>query len=148
MLIADFVPDELRDTADRLENWGRWAYEYRRRGRAASAEGRYRPRFGNNQSEEDEKDLKGQGSLPEIDAEDAQIVGRAISPYSGFPYHWYVFIKLRYYQRARKQQICRRLNVHISGYDGLVTQALYAARNHLTPRERIVDNSGVSDATS
>jgi hypothetical protein len=135
LMEAEAIPAELAETVDRLENWGRWAAERQKRGQAASAEGRFRNRWGNNQTEEDALELARRGSRPPIDAIDASIVDRCLAPAGGFPIRSSDLLKWRFFHRARKEVICRKFSINPDHYPEHMRRALFSLRNVLTRRK-------------
>ena len=120
------IPAELAETVDRLENWGRWAREYRAGTIIGSAEGRYRPERG---------DLEPRRQpAPFIDSLDAQLVGKVLAHAGGFPHRWYVLLKWKYHLRAKPSVLCRKMAVHPDNFHLELRKALFAARNVLTRR--------------
>lgn len=113
MLSADLV-----DVDDRLRNWARWANERPARGRARSAEGRYRPVGG---------DLDDRRALgPSIDLADALLVGRALGR---LPQRELVLIKAHYLQRRRDDEIAVALHIPRREWILVARYAMYMARN-------------------
>lgn len=125
----DLVPAELAGTYARLQNWGRWAFEHRKRGHAASAEGRYRPKWGNNLSSDEEAPARGGQAV--IDPWDAQLVGKCLAPAGGFPYRAFLLLKLVFFYRANPYYIARHMAVRQDDYPGELRKALFSARNAL-----------------
>lgn len=136
LMTVETVPAELADTVERLQNWARWAEERGARGRAASAEGRYRPRWGNNETEADADDRARRKALPPIDPWDAQTVGKAIAPAGGFPLRMFQLIRWKYLLRAPPLVICRKLAINSSSYAQELNHALYAASNRLLTKRQ------------
>jgi len=117
------MTSDLMETADRLENWGRWARSRPAPARTRSLEGRYRPERG-------DLDDERRSPAPDVDALDASRVDRAIAPASGFPIRWSLLLKAHFVIRADRQATARRLC--LTCYEADLHRATVAARNVLT----------------
>ena len=127
-------------TVDRITNFARWARTPRGEAlaRCYSIEGRYQPEQLRGDAERDRR-------TPDnpVDVRDALLVWRAISPANGFPARWYVAISGRFVLRLGRQDFAgymRRHKVPVGWsedeHDGLVYQALCAARNSIERADR------------
>lgn len=129
--MTPYVPGPLAATHERLENWGRWARDRRRAGRARSAEGRYlRERL---PAEDD--DGRRTAALP-IDPADASRVDAALAPARGFDRRASALLKAHYVHRAGPHIIARRARVQVSRVPAEFERALTAAHHALAPASR------------
>jgi hypothetical protein len=130
-LVSDhlILPPELRETVDRLANWGLWARERRGAGRALSAEGRYRRPA----SDDDPR----RTPTPVIDPWDAQRVDKALAPATGMPRRLSVILRDHYVFHADYRATCRRLAIQWQSYHPTLLQALRAADNRLAKNDRL-----------
>ncbi len=103
---------------DRLCNWARWANDRPARGRARSAEGRYRPVGG----DLDER----RTPTPSIDLADALLVGRALAR---LPQRELALIKAHYLERRRDDEIAVALRIPRREWMLVARYALMMARN-------------------
>jgi hypothetical protein len=125
----------MQDTHDRLLNWARWS----RSGKGGpatcfSAEGRYRPE---RLTEAEEAERR---SASPIDARDALLVLRAITPANGFPVRFYLALSAEYIWRLQVPQwqgFMRRHGQSVQARDieALVADARIAAKNAIRRRE-------------
>ena len=127
---------ELAEIDDRLDNWGRWAHERARRGRAMSAEGRYLPERVRGDEEADRR----RPSLP-IDAADAVLVDAALAPVKGFPMRESRLLKMHYVRRLSDKTVREELRIHVHDWPGVARYALLMAQNRLTRAERFAKNA-------
>ena len=127
-------------TVDRITNFARWARTPRGEAlaRCFSIEGRYQPEQLRGDAERDRRT-----PLDPVDVRDALLVWRAISPANGFPVRWYVALSGRFVLRLGRQDFTgymRRHHVPVGWtaqeHDGLVVQALHAARNAIERADR------------
>lgn len=127
--MTPYVAGPLAATHERLENWGRWARDRRRAGRAGSAEGRYlRERL----PAEDDDDGRRTATLP-IDPADATRVDAALAPAGGFDPRASALLKAHYVFRAVPHVIARRARVQVSRVPAEFERALTAAHHALAP---------------
>ena len=127
---------DLAEIDDRLDNWGRWAHERARRGRAMSAEGRYLPERLRGEEETDRR----RAALP-IDAIDATVVDAALAPVKGFPMRESRLLKLHYVRRLSDKNVRETLRIHVNDWPSVVRYALLMAQNRLTRAERFAKNA-------
>lgn len=126
-MLTESVPADLAATVDRIENWAAWARERTGGSIIGSAEGRYRPERGDQEPRRKPR--------MDIDALDAQIVGKCLAPAGGFPHRWYVMLKWRYLYHSSRQVLCRKMAIHGDSYAGELNKALCSARNVLSKRK-------------
>lgn len=122
MIIYD-LPSELLDVDARLHNWGRWARERSRQGRARSAEGRHVPKGG------DDEDRR----TPQlaVDIFDASIIDGALAPARGFPKRESMVLKGLYVERLSENALRRRMCIHRDDFPLVVLYAMRMVRNRL-----------------
>ena len=121
------MPGPLAATHERLVNWGRWARDRRRRGRARSAEGRYlRERL---TAEEDDGPRRTAAAV--VDAADASRVDAALAPAGGFDPRASALLKAHYVFRAPPFVIARRARVQVQRLTPEFDRALAAAHHAL-----------------
>ena len=123
------IPPALVDVDDRLANWGRWAFERNRRGRARSIEGRYQPEQLRGDAEEDRR-----VASVFVDQLDASVVDRALAVAGGCPRRESLLLKLHYVERMSDESIRRQVRVHRNDWDQVVAYALRMAMNRLERR--------------
>lgn len=126
-MLADDFPADLDEVVDRLTNWSVWARERTGGSIIGSAEVKYRPERGDQETRRTPR--------LDIDALDAQVVGKAIAPAGGFPARWFLLIKLRFLIRSPKPVICRKMSIHTGSYEAELRTALFAVRNVLAKRK-------------
>lgn len=116
--------EELQEVRRRLENWGRWAAARAGRGRAYSAEGRYRPERGDHEPRRE--------VLPDVDPHDASRIDRCIAPVRGFPIRSSRLLLAHFVHRAFPAATCRRLQMPRDSYEAELHRAMYALHRVLT----------------
>lgn len=122
-----YIPGHLAVTDERLANWGRWARERRRAGRALSAEGRYvRERLADL-----EADAPRRRPAMFVDVFDASRVDVALAPANGFDRRASALLKAHYVFRAGSYVVARRAGVQVSRLAAEFERALVAAHHAL-----------------